>query len=273
MINACKEAVSTVNGSDVEDDSQQQCDSGDKDESGERNDEIGLTFGLPNDFGFPELDANDIDVYKGEKHGGDLKMKKESQSVLYRNLNTTNLELNEIKCHSVSPQGFLDNNDINATGICIEVLEDKSIKVQACPAFWDFFSEESRHLQACREGVDTRTLVRLAFKSNESGIPFETKDPAGKEIGYFAKLFKSHKKKVEEMNSAWDQSPFKLYDVKEYDRGFKLEPNSNTFMCSQCNRVRGNRRCVKKMCKGCCGKVGGAKKCSEHKQKMSDIEG
>ncbi len=181
--------------------------------------------------------------------------------------------MNEIKCHSVSPQGFLDNNDINATGICIEVLDDKSIKVHASPAFWDFFFEESRHLQACHEGVDTRTLVRLAFKSYESGIPFQTTNPAGKEIEYGAKIFKSHKQKVEKMNSTWDLSPFKRFDVKEYDRGFKLEPNSNIFMCSKCNRVRGNKRCVKKMCKGCCSKVGGDKKCSEHKQKTSDIEG
>ncbi len=69
--------------------------------------------------------------------------------------------------------------------------------VHASPAFWDFFFEESCHLQACHEGLDTRTLVRLDFKLKESRIPFQTKDPAaGKEIGYGAKYSRAIRKRL-----------------------------------------------------------------------------
>ena len=91
----------------------------------------------------PYLVSDDIDIYKAEDElEGDLVMLKSKGSVSYPTVEGFKEgEINIVKCKSVSGQGFLANNDINATAICVEVLGDEPelIMIHTAPAFWEFF--------------------------------------------------------------------------------------------------------------------------------------
>lgn len=68
-------------------------------------------------------------------------------------------------------------------------------------------------LRAVSAGAGSRSLVRLAFKSFEMGIPFMKINLEGVDLDPFGEvLFKSHKEKIEQMKD-WAQSPFKGMEI------------------------------------------------------------
>lgn len=73
------------------------------------------------------MKANNIDIYKSIKlEGTDLIILKEKGAITYNKLPGNGREVNIVKCSNLSAKGFLDNNDINATGICTEVPLDEA---------------------------------------------------------------------------------------------------------------------------------------------------
>ena len=108
-------------------------------------------------------------------------MCKGKDSVTYSRVEGVSDEINVIKCTSVSADGFLANNDINATAAYIEVLGDEPelITISAAPLFWEFFfsSEDERVLKPTRAGVGMKTFVRLAYKSFQMKMKYSKMDP------------------------------------------------------------------------------------------------
>jgi hypothetical protein len=135
-----------------------------------------------------------------------------------------------VKCNSLSVEGFLENNDINATAACINVTrmdassDDDSdngsdalidFDFHFAPEFWHFFlsSATERKLCAISLAAGSRSLVRLAFKSFEMGIPFSSKRLDGTAIDPSADpLFASHKEKIKAMQQ-WQDSPFRIMHI------------------------------------------------------------
>lgn len=169
----------------------------------------------------------------------------------------------------MSGEGFLNNNDINATAVCIEFTGDDGVSpvVKVHPLFWEFvLSGSERVLKASKADVEAKTLVRLAFKSFELGIPFDNKDPTGKTIeAHVGVLYKSHVSKIEKMKE-WPDSPFRSMKVEKKNNGFKLKPTSTKVTCSKCPG-RANKSCKKTLCKKCCLEDESITSCAAHGKK------
>jgi hypothetical protein len=89
------------------------------------------------------------------------------------------MEENEVNwvevCH-FSVAGLLENNDINATAFAVGI-ENKAngsltFEFRVSPQFWHLFFGEHILCAVRPKQAKTRTLVRLAFKSLEMGLPF-----------------------------------------------------------------------------------------------------
>jgi hypothetical protein len=218
----------------------------------------------------PDLVSNDVDIYKSEDLNGDFDMSKAKGSVTYHKVEGFP-EINVIKCTSLSGDGFLANNDINATGVCIEVEGDEAelMSIKASPQFWEFFlsTGDNRILKASKNGVGIRTFVRLAYKSYQMKIPYSNKDPDGNKLmNVQEKFFRSHKEKIEKMNRDWSEgSPFLNYDITNKNNDFYLEKAINRVDCENCKVGRANKNCVQGFCKKCCNKTD--KECAAHKSK------
>jgi len=168
----------------------------------------------------------------------------------------------------------LNNNDINATAVCIEVTSGETVSAvfKAHRSFWDFvLSGTERQLKAVKAGVDVKTFVRLAFKSFELGIQFSEKDPSGKAIDLYSEvLYKSHVEKIEKM-SKWDSSPFLRMKIEKKSRGYMLKPLATKVDCSACVTGRANKNCKKKLCKKCCLLDTSESKCTAHGKKPGTV--
>jgi hypothetical protein len=86
------------------------------------------------------LKANDIDVYHGHFEDGSLVMSAVEGAIERIDVDGISEEVNTVKCLKLSGQGFLNNNDINATAVCIEVsqIEPLVVEVKVHPSFWEF---------------------------------------------------------------------------------------------------------------------------------------
>jgi hypothetical protein len=162
------------------------------------------------------MKANDIDIYYGSMGKGDFKICMDG--IDYLKLDGVQQEINTVKCYNIISEGFLSNNNINATAACIEVClssddssneslsDDESDESNNClqtvllnfyfdPEFWEFLLSPSHELRAVSADSGSRTLVCLAFKSYEMKIPFSCKIPLGNEIDPCCDpLFASHRK-------------------------------------------------------------------------------
>jgi hypothetical protein len=144
----------------------------------------------------PTLKANDINVYHGHFKDGSIVMPAVEGAIEHIEVDGISKEVNTVKCLKLSGQGFLNNNGINATAVCIEVcqIEPLVVEVKVHPSFWEFVLLGSeRVLKPSKTDVKAHTLVRLAFKSFELDIPFNIRDPSGKAFDVHSKvLYKSH---------------------------------------------------------------------------------
>jgi hypothetical protein len=168
------------------------------------------------DLVLPHLKANDIDVYHGQFGDGPLEMSWLEGAIAHIKVDGIDDEVNTVHCLNFSGKGFLDNNDINATAVCIEVSHSGSSTAvfKAHPSLWEFIlsgsGTEERVLKASKADVKARTLICLSFKSFELDTPlaFDDKDPTGKTIDPHSEaLFKRHTKKIEKMKN-WKYLPF-----------------------------------------------------------------
>jgi len=207
-----------------------------------------------------------------------LIMCKEKGSVAYHQVEGVEEEVNTIQCNSISAEGFLANNDINATAICVEVLglDQTNIQVHSSPAFWDFFFAKGnrRVLQACRPDVDLRTLVRLAYKSYQMGISFNEEAPGGRSIlDLQDTIYHSHKEKIELLNKEWVHSPFLGFKIVKKHHGFQLERIITRIPCSKCKSGRANKNCKQVLCRKCCLEDDSkTKRCAAHDTGKKDGE-
>jgi hypothetical protein len=170
----------------------------------------------------PVLLANDIDVYVGVKDnvvGRPLKI--HHRKTAYHSTKTTGIkeDVNTVEGENLCWQNLLENNDINATAIAINVVShpngSSTIDVHVSPHFWGFFFDEKKVLKAVApDRCRTKTLVRLAYKSFQMELPFEDGDidPTSEVIAM------SHRKKIEEMGE-WTNNPFQMYTVWNKESG------------------------------------------------------
>ena len=110
--------------------------------------------------------------------------------------------------------------------------------------FWRFLLDE-RILQAWRTDSPARTLVRLAYKSYQMGLPFSMSDLSLCD----GKLFSSHMKKVEEMKNDWGLYPFSDYKLKVVSKKTSIFGRARAD-CS-CG-LKANLRCISNKCSKCC---------------------
>jgi hypothetical protein len=119
---------------------------------------------------------------------------------------------------------LLADNDLNATAVVINVYavepgQPTKFTVEVSPYFWEFLLSEHHTLKAVNpQQTRARSLVRMAFKAFEMGLPFHDHgiDP-GSEL-----LFRSHKEKIEQM-AAWDANPFVgMMLTREEGNAFRL---------------------------------------------------
>jgi hypothetical protein len=156
----------------------------------------------------------------------------------------------------LSGQGFLNNNDINATAVCIEVsqIEPLVVEVKVHWPFWEFVLLDSERVlkKPSKTDVKARTLVHLAFKSFKLDIPFDIRDPSGKAIDALSEvLYKSHIDKIEKMKD-WILSPFWYMAVEKKAGSFILKQLALILNCSNCHMGRANKQCKNLLCKKCC---------------------
>ena len=122
-------------------------------------------------------------------------------------------EVNFISCANLSTSCLISNFDINAVVVCVQVLVENdivaSVEWTITPQFWHFLLEDQTLQSWCTDSA-SRTLVRLAYKSYDMGIPFSRSSLSLTD----GELFTSHRKKVEEMKTQWADYPFTDFQLK-----------------------------------------------------------
>ena len=190
------------------------------------------------------LKYNDIDIYHGSFGDG----KFERLSCKQEKVKGVESEVNFISCAHLSTSCLISNFDINAVAVCVHVLVENdiiaSVKWTVTPQFWHFLLVDPT-LQSWWTDSPSRTLVRLAYKSYDMGIPFSRSSLSLTN----GELFTSHRKKVEEMKEKWDDYPFIDYKLKSKSKKSYVFVRVKT-EC-QCGR-KANLKCISKKCSKCC---------------------
>jgi len=219
------------------------------------------------------LKANDIDVYHGQYNDGLLVISNMQGAISQIDVDGIEAEVNTVRCLKFCGSSFLENNDINATAVCIKASggESSTFEFKVHSSFWEFLlSDSERTLAASRGGVKAKTLIRLAFTSFELGIPFDNKDPSGVAIDPLSEpLYKSHVDKIEKMKD-WRESPFRHMSVEKKAGAFTLKILATKVSCSACTSGRANKQCKKSLCKKCCMEDDTVSKCTAHGKKPSE---
>ena len=172
------------------------------------------------DFDKLELVANDIDMYYGHfADNNNAPFVVDFLDIEKHDFDDLFMELNTVKCRSLSPAGFLLNNDINVTATCFEVdlSQEKWLQIHASPRFWMFlFSSDSDRTIEVVDQYDyskysATTSVRIAFKHFEHQqfkLDMGDLDPTD------GTLASSQKAKLDKMKS-WTNNPLEAYDCKK----------------------------------------------------------
>ena len=194
-----------------------------------------------------------------------------SNRKLYLDGSTT--EVNTVKMINLSCKKLVENNDINATAVAIEVVNtapaengsdnDVSLRLEVSASFWEFLLGR-RILRPVFGKNGARTLVRLAYKAFQMNLEFHHDiDPRNENI------FKSHREKIVEMNEKWPQSPFQNMRVLQArGNAFCLDPTSQPEECTLCKSAKMNKKCAVKRCKKCCSKDA-TTDCVAHSKKIA----
>ena len=112
------------------------------------------------------------------------------------------------------------------------------------PQYWHFLLVDST-LRSWGTDSPARTLVRLAYKSYQMGLPF-SKSSLSLSSG---ELFISHFKKVEEMENDWADYPFADFKLKVKTK--KSYVFARYRLQCECGR-KANLQCIVEMCSKCC---------------------
>jgi hypothetical protein len=125
----------------------------------------------------PLLTANDIDVYTGTP-GKKTQVAIDYHSIQYLSINGISQEVNTVSVvQNFGWKSLLDNNDINATAVAIEVQRDNHgvllVEFHVSLHFWGFLFG-GRVLKAVNPAsAQTKTLVRLAYKAFPMNLEFD----------------------------------------------------------------------------------------------------
>ena len=200
---------------------------------------------------------NDIDVYHGKFADGMI----QRMGCSWKKLQGIEKDINFVSCVNLNIAALKDNCDINAVAVFVHVKVNEkkvsSVKWDVAPQFWHFLFFE-HILKSYQTDSPARTLVRLAYKSFQMGLPFDqgTLSPMDGD------LFSSHKRKFEEMEESWDKFPLKRYRIKEKSgKSFVLR---KSYVNCSCGR-KANLNCVLELCLKCCLKK--PNNCKAHKNK------
>ena len=180
-------------------------------------------------------------------------------------------EINTVTCDYLSHHSFLQNNDLNVTGACLDVdfSWDQPLTLHASPCFWKFaFDKNANQKIQVAKRYDTteygaNTLVRMAFKAFELNFPFTfgSLDPT---VGTIAEL---QKEKFNKMK-AWTNSPFHNYQSEKKKSHYWIIKKHEQVKCVKCGTKNANQKCSNKMCKECC-LVHGSVSCKSHKKAVN----
>ena len=204
-----------------------------------------------------QLTYNDIDVYTGTFGKGHF----ERKECTYAKLNGLDVEINIINCTNLNLEAIIENCDINAVSVFVNVGVEKkrvvSTEVVTSPEFWDFLVFDHT-LRSWSTDSPARTLVRLAYKSYQMELPYAE----GTLSLLDGEVFASHKKKVEEMELKWEDYPFSNYQLKKKTKkSFKFRKYYTECPCGR----KGNLYCISEKCSKCCRKQ--VSDCKVHKIK------
>ena len=155
---------------------------------------------------------------------------------------------------------MLQNCDINVVAVFAKVVVSGR-KIQTVhwtigAQFWDFLFFDHT-LRSWQTDSPSRTLIRLAFKSYQMGIPFDK----GLLSPLEGEFFNSHKTKLLEMDQKWDQYPFKTYRLKAKSK--KSFVFRKAYVICSCGH-KGNISCTFEKCFKCCKKQSSI--CKIHKE-------
>ena len=142
----------------------------------------------------------------------------------------------------------MENFDINAIGVCVYIhVADKnvtSVEWTVTNAFWHFMFADPT-LRCHQTDSPSRTLVRLAYKSYQLGLPFSMSSLSITD----GVLYSSHRKKVEEMEQKWSDYPFSDYKLKKKTtKSFIFTKVKSECQCGR----KANLKCISKKCSKCC---------------------
>lgn len=216
------------------------------------------------------LNANDCDLYHGTfTTDPEKSLNVHFNSIAYHDVDSFPWEVNTVKCDNLSPQGFLENNDLNITACCLHVNVEKEnvFSIHASPCFWQFLFQKSTERSIRTVNVANiseygpTTCVRMAYKAFQMSFPFSFGgiDPTE------GKIAASQKKKFDEM-TAWPNSPFHEYQCNSSGTAYVIAKKHKRINCSHCVYKNGNVSCANKMCKQCC-LAHGTCPCKTHKKK------
>ena len=159
----------------------------------------------------------------------------------------------------------MTNCDINVVAVFVDVKvhnqQVSNTEWVIGAQFWDFlFSEHI--LRSWQTDSPARTLVRLAFKSYQMGLPFSQ----GSLNLLDGELFVSHKKKVEEMEVKWDAYPYRQYKLESSKKSYRFRK-----IRAECPYGRkANLKCAVEKCSKCCSKDPVV--CKAHKFKQPSLQ-
>ena len=158
-------------------------------------------------------------------------------------------------------KSLVNNCDINAVSVFVlaRVMDKKvsSVEWNVGAEFWRFLFFD-QVFKSYQTDSPSRTLIRLAFKSQQMGFPF-TEDHLTLEQG---EVFESHKRKHDEMLNKQQEYPYQHYRLKVKSK--KSYIFTKAYAECSCGR-KANINCTFQKCKRCCQSE--IRACKTHKIK------
>ena len=161
----------------------------------------------------PCLIENDIDLYRGM--WGEEQLTIHFKEMKYHKVAGVGLDVNTIPCSGLSTTSLLQNNDVNETAVCFEVMStgtNLDISVICAPAYWQFLLTEKHVVRpVLTSDFGAKIFFLIAYKLYQMDLPFYM---CGVKT-YTGKIATSHNYKLEGVQSDRDHHFFWNLRVKK----------------------------------------------------------